>query len=296
MQAQTFSKPDGATLGYLSLGEPSAPLTLVCHPGGPGMSASYFGDLCGLPSDEVRVILLDPRGAGASDRPDDGGYELEGYAADLDALRVHLGLERINLLGHSHGGFVSLTYALNYRDGLDRLVLVCTAARFSDELRQEAEAAIAAHSEREWYADAIEAQRRRQTWQFDTSEEAAALYAKEFRLSFADDAPEAHAFLRELAEQRPNLDALRYFNERLAPSYDLRPRLSEIHAPTLILNGAEDYFGPRVSARELSAIPGSEVVMLPSAGHWPFIETPERFRTELGRFLGLASLNARRFG
>ena len=66
MSAQTFTKSDGATLGYLELGEAGAPRTLVCHPGGPGMSGACFGDLCGLPSERVRLVLLDPRGTGAS--------------------------------------------------------------------------------------------------------------------------------------------------------------------------------------------------------------------------------------
>ena len=111
----------------------SAPRTLVCHPGGPGMSGAYFGDMCGLGSEDLRVVLLDPRGTGTSDPPADGRYELEDYAADLEELREELGLERFDYLGHSHGGFVGMTYALEQSDRLDRLVLACTTARFSDE-------------------------------------------------------------------------------------------------------------------------------------------------------------------
>jgi pimeloyl-ACP methyl ester carboxylesterase len=90
-----------------------------------------------------------------------------------------------------------------------------------------------------------------------------------------------------MAGQRPDLAALRYFNEHLAPRYDLRGRLHEIQVPTLILNGAADFFGPRVSGRELSAIPNSRLVMLSGCGHWPFVETPDRFRAELEAFLTL---------
>ncbi len=285
MDVQTFTKPDGATLSYLSLGEPSARRTLVCHPGGPGMSGAYFGDMCGLSSERLRVVLFNPRGTGASSKPVDGRYELEGYAADLDALRVHLGLERIDLLGHSHGGFVGMVYAASYAERLDRLILACSAPRFSPELRDEAEAAFAARHDRSWYADARDAQRRRQAWDFNTPEEAAALYARETRLWFAGEGPATEAFLRVVSRQRPDLDALRYFNDRLAPHYDLRSRLAEIHAPTLILNGAADFFGPQISARELAAIPDSHVVVIPGAGHWPFVETPERFGAELEAFL-----------
>lgn len=292
MTTEAFATGAGAALSYLVLGEPSAGRTLVCHPGGPGMSARYFGDLAGLCSDRLRLVLLNPRGTEASSPPGDGRYELADYAADLEALRLHLGLERLELLGHSHGGFVSMVYALEHPDRLDRLVLACTAPRFSDELRDEAQRAFAAHADRPWYADSVEAQRRRQGWEFTTPEEAAGLYAREVRLWFAGDAEPPADFLETIGSLRPNLDALRYFNERIAPTYDLRPRLPEITTPTLILNGAADFFGPLVSARELAAIPGSRTVLLPGAGHWPFIDTPDRFRAAVEAFLDLASGDA----
>ena len=76
------------------------------------MSADCFGDMCGLGSERLRIVLLDPRGTGASARPASGSYELSEFARDLDALRAELALERLDLLGHSHGGFVAMTYAL----------------------------------------------------------------------------------------------------------------------------------------------------------------------------------------
>lgn len=286
MESRTFAT-NGATLSYGVLGSEHAPTTLVCHPGGPGMSAAYFGDLAGLGSRRLRLILFNPRGTGESSPPVDGSYELEDYAGDLDALRSHLGLERINLLGHSHGGFVAMVYALGHPERLGRLALVCTAPRFGAELREEAKAAFVAHRDRPWYEDAREAQRRRQSWEFSSPEEAARLYAREARLWFADHGPNTRTFLDDFARQRPDLEALRYFNDRLAPAYDLRPRLAEIEAATLILNGVRDFFGPRVSARELAAIPGSRVKLIADAGHFVFAEAPERFRTELEAFLDL---------
>ena len=287
MEPQIFTREDGPTLSYGVLGSEDAPSTLVCHPGGPGMSAAYFGDLCGLGSRELRVILFNPRGTCESSPPVDGRYELEDYAADLDALRSHLGLQRIDLLGHSHGGFVGMVYALSYPERLRRLALACTAPRFSPELREEAEAAFAAHRDQRWFEEARQAQRRRQAWEFRSREEAAALYAREARLWFAHDGPDTEAFLDEFARQRPDLEALRYFNDRVAAAYDLRSRLGEIEAPTLIVNGERDFFGPRVSARELAAIPNSRVVLIAGAGHFVFAEAPKRFRAELEALLGL---------
>jgi pimeloyl-ACP methyl ester carboxylesterase len=57
--------------------------------------------------------------------------------ADLDELREHLGLERMLLLGHSHGGVVAAAYAAAHPDRVDRLVLASTLARFGEDQWRE---------------------------------------------------------------------------------------------------------------------------------------------------------------
>src|SRR5205823_2432158 len=240
----------------------------------------------GLPPRLLRDLQPEQPVTRRSSPPVDGRNEQDDYAPNLDELHEQLGLQQIHLLGHSHGGFVALVYALSYPQLLARLVLVCSAARFSDELRREAEAAFAAHEHEPWFADAVDAVRRRQSWDFASREELAELYAREARLWFANPTA-ADPFLSELRRQRPDSDALRYFNSRLAAGYDMRSRLPEIRALTLILNGSADFFGPQVSARELCAIPGSRARIIPGAGHFPFVEAPERFRSDLETFLQL---------
>ena len=103
---------------------------LVCHPGGPGFSSFYFGDLAGL-AERCTVVLLNPRGTDGSTPPaDPQAYRIEDYVADLDELRLHLGLGRMRLLGHSHGGAVA--YASTHPGRVERLVLASTLARFGE--------------------------------------------------------------------------------------------------------------------------------------------------------------------
>src|SRR3954447_17764008 len=127
---ESFRTADGRTLAYRREGD--GPL-LVCHPGGPGFSSRYFGDLAGL-GESFTLILLDPRGTGGSDCPaDPRAYDTADYVADLDELRTQLGLERMLLLGHSHGGVVAAAYASTHPKRVARLVLASTLARFSEE-------------------------------------------------------------------------------------------------------------------------------------------------------------------
>ena len=106
---EMFTTPEGLTLSYERRG--SGPL-LVCHPGGPGGSAAEFLDFAGL-DDTFELVLLSPRGSHGSDPAAD--YSLASYVADLEALRAHLGVEQLNLLGFSHGGVVAMAYAAAHR-------------------------------------------------------------------------------------------------------------------------------------------------------------------------------------
>src|SRR3954469_12927229 len=142
---------DGRRLAYRRAG--SGP-TLVCHGGGPGFSGLYLQDVAGL-DEHLELILLDPRGTGGSDRPADArAYSIEDYANDVEELREHLGLERIHLLGHSHGGVVAMDYAARFPDRVEKLVLASTLARFAQEQAGAMEAGMAAKAGEPWVEDA----------------------------------------------------------------------------------------------------------------------------------------------
>ena len=98
---------------------------LVALPGGPGFPGAQLAELGGLSA--VRTLCrVDWRGAGTSDPPADGRHGLDDYAADLARLQDHLGLERIDLLGHSFGGMVAARYAARHPGRVGRLVLDAT--------------------------------------------------------------------------------------------------------------------------------------------------------------------------
>ncbi|MFC7586305.1 alpha/beta fold hydrolase [Nonomuraea antimicrobica] len=121
-----FPASDGTVLHYHVSGSGGP---LVCLPGGPMQSADYLGDLGGL-SAHRRLIKLDPRGTGLSQTPrDPATYRCDRLVADVESLREHLGLDRIDLLGHSAGTNLALLYAARHPSHVGRLVLVTPSTR-----------------------------------------------------------------------------------------------------------------------------------------------------------------------
>lgn len=91
-------------IGYRVLG---AGLPLVCLPGGPGRASEYLGDLGGLGRSR-QLVLVDPRGVGLSADPaDPATFRVDRLVEDVESLRVHLGLDQIDLLAHSAGAVLA---------------------------------------------------------------------------------------------------------------------------------------------------------------------------------------------
>src|SRR2546421_8126792 len=85
---------------------------MVLH-GGPGMDHSMFRPWLDPLADEFRLVYVDERGQGRSDRVDPATLSLDGFARDVDLLAEALGLGRFALLGHSFGAIVTTWHATN---------------------------------------------------------------------------------------------------------------------------------------------------------------------------------------
>src|SRR5436309_15050531 len=116
---------NGAELFYLEVGK-GVPC-LVMH-GGLGVDHTQFRDGLDPLGDVLRLVYYDHRCNGRSGRPPIETLTLEQLADDADALRSHLGYERVAVLGHSYGGCLALQYALRHPRHLSHLVLVGTTA------------------------------------------------------------------------------------------------------------------------------------------------------------------------
>ncbi|MGH3125353.1 MAG: alpha/beta fold hydrolase, partial [Streptosporangiaceae bacterium] len=148
-----FASYDGTQIGYRVLG---AGPPLVCLPGGPGRASEYLGGL----SQSRRLIMPDTRGTGESaDAADPLSYRCDRLAGDVEALRAHLGLDRIDLLGHSAAGDLAILYAAAHPQRVAHLILLTPGLRAVgiDETDEQWRAALARRSGEPWYPDALAA-------------------------------------------------------------------------------------------------------------------------------------------
>jgi pimeloyl-ACP methyl ester carboxylesterase len=278
---------DGRTLAYRRSG--SGPM-LVCHPGGPGFSSSYLADLGGL-DEELELVLLDPRGTGESDPArDPAGYVIDDYVSDLEELRAHLGLARMLLLGHSHGGVAAIAYAARYPERVERLILASTLPRHGPEQEAAMQAAVELRAGEPWYADALEALEAELAGSFNTGAELMELCLRMMPLYYARYGEAERAHVESLEGQELCVDATRLWETEIFERFDLRPQLASLTMPTLVIAGEEDFItGPACAAELSAAIPEAETVLLPGVGHMIFVEAPEAFRGAVLSFLGVGA-------
>lgn len=278
-----FTTTDGRKLSYRKLG--SGPM-LVCHPGGPGFSSSYFADLAGL-WEKFTLVMLNPRGTGGSDRPADSrAYQIDDYVADVEELRRHLAQDRLLLLGHSHGSVVAEAYAAAHPARVERLVLASALARFGPEQEAAMRAGMEKRAGNPWYPDAVAALEEEQEAKFTTDQELSELFFREFPLYFARYGEAEAGYADTLRSETINADTLLLFNREIFNTFDLRDRLPRITAPTLVITGDDDFIcGPMCSAEISAAIPGARQVIVGDSGHMVFVEQAQAFHDEVADFL-----------
>lgn len=252
------------SLYYHEVGE-GEPL-FVLH-GGPGADHSYLRSFETLAS-EAKLIFIDQRGHGRSDRLASEWITFDGLCRDIDDLADALGLERFGIIGQSFGGYVALEYALRCTDRLTRLLLVDTGARrlTEDESRDQIVHVLARCPELEtvihepWADDD------------DTVSDQVARLAPLFFYRY--DALRLEAHYKDVLWRAAALQV----GERLLTEWDVRSRLASISVPTLVLAGRHDIIVPCGLGRELAAlVEGARFEILENSGHNAFIEEPSTF-------------------
>jgi pimeloyl-ACP methyl ester carboxylesterase len=274
-----FRSWDGTELAYRVAG--SGP-PLVCIPGGPGQAVEYLGELGGL-SRHRTLILLDNRGTGASQAPQDPvTYRVDRLVQDVEALRDHIGLDRMDLFGHSASGGICLLYAAEHPHRLHRLVLVAPSLRvvgMASDLGVDE--VLARRADEPWYADAVAAL---------YAEAASPQELQRYRWLAApllygrwDAAAQAQAAAEPAQFAQPATDG---FYAGFDPDPALPGRLAALATPVLLVAGEYDIWPTGTALRALAALLGhAELALLPRSGHFPWVDDAASFMASVQEFL-----------
>jgi proline iminopeptidase len=248
--------------------------------GGPGGEHSDLKLAFKPLTDQLQMVYFDHRGQGRSARGDKRLYNLDENVEDMEALRRHLGLGPIVSMGTSYGGMVAMAHAARYPASVSHLVLMVTAAHagFNARARQivaeRGTPAQRAVCDQLW-AGALDTPEKLRNYY----EVMGPLYALKFD-------PVAAAAGRARGILAP--DAI---NQAFAPggflqTFDLRPELGAIRAPTLIIAGQHDWICPPEFSQEIHRlIPHSQLQVFENSSHSLRVDEPQRMIDSIRAFV-----------
>jgi len=257
------------------------PVLYLLH-GGPGGDHSSFKTSTAALRDVAQLVYVDHRGCGRSDPAPAEELTLDNNIDDLDALRDHLGHERVSLLGSSYGGMVALGYAIRYPARLANLVLVCTAAsfRFIDEARQYVEHHGTAEQRRVcqalWDGSFQNLEQLREFYRLMGPMYSTTFKPQEFDAGW-------NRSLRSVA-------ALNRGFGGFLRTFDFTGQLHEIRCPTLVLGARHDWIcSPRQSEEIARRIPRAHLKVFEHSGHLLPVDENEAYLRVLKGFLTYAT-------
>ena len=220
-------------------------------------------------SKRYKVLRYDTRGHGESGAPA-GAYTLDLLADDLHGLLRALGVQSTHFVGLSMGGMIGQTFALKYPGMLKSLALCDTTSRYPAE------------------AAGLWAERIKTVQTQGMEPLVAPTLARWFTEPFRKARPE---LVEKVAAMIRTTPAAGYIGCCHAiPKIDLTARLKEIRCPAVVIVGKDDPGTPVAMAEEIhQALPGSKLVIIPSAAHLSNLEQPDAFNQALGEFLDRAA-------
>lgn len=270
---------DGVGLSYIEAGPADAP-PLVMIPGWSQSAAEFKHQIDDLARDH-RVIAVDMRGHGESDKPGHG-YRIARLAADLHDLLEALDLRDAAVLGHSMGSSVIWCHLELYGPGrIGRLLLIdqgpgCTARPGWDDAKHGRSGVL--------FADAAAAEARAHEYaSAPTADGTAALLAGMFTSTF----PAGE--LRWVAEENlklPRRHAADLLIDHVA--HDWSDLIARIRLPTLVVGGRRSIFSAESQEWIAAQIPGARLRIFEEdegGSHFMFLENPTGFNAEVRGFL-----------
>lgn len=270
---------DGVVLHMSSVGLAAAAETLITLHGGPGLSLESMEGYNVLAGPDVRVVSYDQRGAGRSGTPGDVDYSLAAQVADLEAIRITLGVETVQLLGQSWGGAIAAAYAATYPDRVSALVLVGAVPLDRAEYLA---------GQRRFQARVGQLQRQGIIDDVIPSIEdgsCAAAFSSVLPAYLEDPTSDISVRVASCTADTARATYEAFLADDTVPAY--ADKLGLFDSPTLLVAGEHDVFGPGWLARqrEILAAAPNETVLIRDAGHLVIVEQPAATLAAISTFL-----------
>jgi len=277
----------GVRLWYRVAGQRTGTPVVVLH-GGPGEGSQTFARFAGPALEtRLRMVYLDQRGSGRSDRPKDAKYySIPLLVDDIEALRRQLGAPRIDLIGHSFGTILALEYGARYPERVAHIVL---AAAVPDLPRMiDIQCARLQEHDKAAFARAAQSKRpgaypRCDIFRAYAGERLSAMIHRNMypRPEIGREVDKADA-AGGLGNSGELSDAL---IDKGLWSYRFQ-KAARVSAPTLIIAGGLDLQAVDAPQRDLAqALPHGRLLVYPGDGHFMFVEEPKRFADDVTAFL-----------
>lgn len=257
---------------------------LVILHGGPGLDHTYLLPQFEQLAKDYKLIFYDQRGSGKSGGEVDSiSLTLENFVKDLEGLRKAIGLEKINLLGHSWGGLLAMHYVLKYPNNIDKIILLSSMGASSEFLTEF----VSNRESRRSKEDSITISKIMNSEDFmkgdkSTIENLTRLF---FRSYFFDQSKEKKLNINFTTQTAKNFIPIFNLLSREFTNYDLRNKLNTIKNQTLLIHGDYDPIAVKYAKEIKALIKNSELVVLKNCGHFPFVEAHEQFINECIKFL-----------
>jgi proline iminopeptidase len=290
-----FVDARGVLIYYKIVGR-GAPLMIV-H-GGPGASHDYLLPYLLPLARSHRLIFIDERGSGRSEKLEDAGqYTVENMVEDVENVRRALGLGKVSLLGHSYGGVLAQAYAFKYQQNLTHLILGGT---FYSTTEMNKVLANEKHSMPPDALQKLEALEKAGLFGKGKDWETGRYPEDYAKLAWGD------GYFPYLYQHRadPNYDPLsgntttawdlyremwgshgEFIIDGNLKSVEYADKLPGIHVPTLLICGDHDESAPSLSRFMHEKIAGSKLVIVPQSGHMAFVDQPSFYIKAVNDFL-----------
>ena len=253
------------------------PIAFVVH-GGPGADHTSFKPTFTPLSQKMQLVYFDHRGQGRSQRGNPATYTLDNNVEDMEALRQHLGLGKIVVIGASYGGMVAMTYASRYPANVSHLMAIVTVA--DSRFLERAQATLAKHGTASQQAIA------QHLWNGTFRDAAhlqeyfrimAPLYSMTYDPTIAQ--PNGHRAIL-------SADAINVAFGGWLRTYDIRSQLHRITAPTLVIAGRHDWICPPEFSEEIAQlIPNADLRIFENSGHSIRVDEPEALLDAIAGFI-----------